>query len=153
MRPLLIGILLVLVPHDGQAQAARIGRLPLLDTLSARLACVGAAPTPFLRQTGTVRILMLTDSATGRVLTVGVGADQRPRYFLAMMGTRENRRSESESITANFHAGRVTSGDRSAFTGGTPSRLSDDRRSGLLASDTSSIAKLAPEVVRRCRDT
>ena len=152
MRLSLICTLLVLVPNDGHAQAARIGRLPLLDTLSARLACVSAAPTAFLRETGTARILMLTDSATGRVLTVGVAADRRPLYFQSMMGTSENRRRESESITATFRRGKVTSGDRSAFTGGTPARLSDDRRSGLLASDTSLIAKLAPEVVRRCRD-
>ena len=152
LRLLLCCIFLAAAPVDLHGQAARIGRLPLLDTLSTRHACDRATPTSFLRETGTATIIMVTDSVTGRQLSLGVAADQRPTYLMFMMGTTENRRRESESITAMFREGKVIQGDRHAFTGGTPSRLSDDRRSGLLPTDTSSLAALAREVVRRCRD-
>lgn len=153
MRLVLLGAFLAVVPHEGRAQAARIGRLPLLDSLSARVACESTAPTPFLRETGTARLLMVTDSGTGRSISLGIGTDRRPTTLLVMMGTRDNRRGESETLTASFFRDKVVHGDRSAFTTGTPSRLNEDRQSRLLPSDTTRILRFTREVLRHCRVT
>ena len=151
MRSFLISTLVVvLAPVSASGQAARIGRLPLLDSLSARHSCEAAAPTSSLRKDGVARVVLVIDSATGRRLSVGVDDRQRPTYFSSMMGTNQDRRRESESITVLFRDGRAVHGDRSAFTTGTPTRLSDDRRAGLLAEDTARVSRLAAQVIRRC---
>jgi hypothetical protein len=93
----------------------------------------------------------LTDSVRGRVLTVVVDTLRRPRHFDSMMGETKGKRRESEMLSATLRAtGRVESGDRHAFTSGTPSRLSEDRRGKLFATDSQKIRNLAAAVVRRC---
>ena len=151
MRFLLVLTLTALcTPALSHAQAARIGRLPLLDAVPKRHACGDADATRDLRASGIVRVIMLTDSVTGRLVSVSVDRRNRPAYLMAMMGTRQDRRGESETISVHFRDGRPIHGDRSAFTSGTPSRLSDDRRGPLFAQDTVRADSLAREVVRLC---
>jgi hypothetical protein len=65
-------------------------------------------------------------------------------------GCLKAKRRESESITIFFGNGRPSSGERLALTSGTPSRLSEDRRSPLFPGDTAPAANLARSVLQRC---
>jgi hypothetical protein len=47
--------------------------------------------------------------------------------------------------------GAIVRGRRSAFTTGTPARLSDDRQLGLLPADTLAARRLAAALRQRCR--
>lgn len=145
-------IAFVLIPAAVRAQAARIGRFDLLAPIPAsRVGCMQARTNAELQAQGMIRMHALTDSVRGRVLTVFVDSLRRPRHFDSMMGETKGKRRESEALSATIRAtGRVEGGERHAFTSGTPSRLSEDRRARLFATDSQKIRNLAAAVVRRC---
>lgn len=99
-----------------------------------------------------VSATMVRDSAGGRMLTLGLSAQGDPRHLLVMIsddtgGTRH----ETEMVSVRFDSsGRVMLGSRSAMTVGTPARLSEDRRSGLLPSDTAQAIALMRDI-KRCQ--
>lgn len=64
----------------------------------------------------------------------------------------QGRRGETETVTASFGPrGTVVRGSRSAFTTGTPARLSEDRNLALLPADTAGARRLADVLRIRCR--
>jgi hypothetical protein len=72
--------------------------------------------------------------------------------LMAMMGTDQGRRGESESVNVFFGTdGAIIRGGRRAFTTGTPARLSDDRQLGLLPADTLAVRHLDGALRQRCR--
>jgi hypothetical protein len=148
-RFLYIGLFVVaLQPLHGQA--ARVGRFPLLDSLSSTSRCLDGPPTSALRESGVARILNALDLSTGRSITVGLDSAQRPTYFASMMRTTEDRRRETEMISVHFANGTLLSGTRSAFTTGMPARLRDDWRGPLLYSDSARVTALVRDVIRHC---
>lgn len=153
MRRILAALGLVCIASRVDAQAARIGRQPLLDSLSSqRLQCRRLATTPAMRAQGIDSVLSIDDRVHQRLIGVGLDRRDHVRFFNAMIGETSGRRRESESASVFFaEDGRIQRGERRAYTGGTPSRTSEDRSSGLLAGDTLAVRLLARDVIRRCR--
>lgn len=145
-------IIAVALSRTGGAQPARTGRLPVLALPpNGPMTCSNQATTPELRRSGIVRILNVLDSANNRHLSLGVDATGAPKMFTASMSTHEVRRGEGESVTAFFsETGAVVQGSRTAYTMGTPARLSEDRRLGLLPTDTSQIKALVHALRQAC---
>jgi hypothetical protein len=93
-----------------------------------------------------------SDSSSHRLVSLGMNAKGGAVMLMAMMGTERGRRRESESVNVFFGTnGAIARGRRSAFTTGTPARLSDDRQLGLLAADTLAVRRLAAALRQRCR--
>lgn len=135
------------------AQVARIGRLPVLAPMRAATTSCRALPVNrALRDQGITGGVMARDSVARRLVSVGTTANGRVKTLSAMMSDSTGpHRSEMESVFILFDAeGRVQSGSHSAMTGGTPARLSEDRRGGLLPSDTAEAVALARALVA-CR--
>ena len=153
MRRALVVLGLVCVVSPMNAQTARIGHQPLLDALAdPRLECRRVVASPSMRAQGLDSVLSIRDSIHNRLVGVGLDRSGRVRFLDAMISETSGRRTESEGASVFFAAdGRIERGDRRAFTGGTPSRTSEDRRSGLLPGDTSAVVLLAKDVIRHCR--
>jgi hypothetical protein len=134
------------------AQAARIGRLPVLQPLSSNVrACTSGVTPGELQRQHISRIFDVTEAPTGRHLSLGVDDAGTPRALTAMLGTREARRGESESVFVFLGPnGSIVRGWRTAMTGGVPARVDEDRRSGLLPGDTSQIKALVRALRRIC---
>ncbi len=147
-----LAVVLLSVPGGAYAQAAQIGRLPLFAELaSGKSPCKPMPVASALRNSGIVQLWMLNDSVSGRLLSLGVDAYKRPVMLMAMMSTSQGKRSEGETASVMYAAnGKVTSGQRSAFTGGVPATRADDRRGGLLPKDTVQALLLARALGRRC---
>ena len=137
------------------AQAARVGRLPLLELPSPGVGTCRIGPaSPTSRRLGVARTIQFstTETEPHHLVSLSVDAQGAPVLLMALMGTKVGRRGESESITVSFISGdRVTQGKRSAFTTGTPSRMSDDRRLGLLPTDTADAQRMVKALRQRCR--
>jgi hypothetical protein len=92
-----------------------------------------------------------SDSASHHLVSLGMDAKGAPVMLMATIGTRQGRRSESESVSAFFGAhAAVVRGRRSAFTTGSPARLSDDSQLALLPADTAAAQRLAGILRQRC---
>lgn len=138
--------------RGASAQAARVGRLPVLAPLSA--ASTTCRPTPLnedMRRQGVTSAVLASDSANSRSVSLVMTSDARPKVLFAMMSdSTGERRREAEIVWVHFDAdGRVASGSRSAMTEGVPARLSEDRRAGLLPADTAQAIALA-NALRAC---
>ena len=149
----LSGILGLAGSATASAQAARLGRLPALAPLPiARADCRALPISAALRRDGVVSGTMVKDTSIGRVVSLGLNAKGHPRILLVMISDDSGgTRHETETVTVLFDTlGRVTSGSRAAMTVGTPARLSEDRRTGLLPPDTSQAVALVRAVLA-CR--
>lgn len=156
MRVMTIAVVLtgmLSVGAPAHAQAARIGRLPALAPLEkSRAHCKASPVTADLRSRGVATLQMLSDSAAGRLISVGADAAGRPKSLYVLISSHQGTRSESESVFVIFDVGgRIVSGSRSAMTGGVPARLSEDRRGGLFPTDTAAAVALAHSVQAYCR--
>ena len=137
---------------SASAQDARMGRLPLLAPM--RTAMATCRPLPIdggLRRQGVASGVMATDSALSRTVSLALSPAGHAKMLIAMMSDSTGlRRREMETVTVFFDAaGRVVMGSRTAATTGVPARLSEDRRGGLLPSDTAQVLALAT-AVRAC---
>jgi hypothetical protein len=151
----LTGILAACAPASASAQAARVGRLPVLEApRDGAGACRADPVTPALQRAGIARIISYqsVDSNSHRLVSLGIDAAGNTIMLMAMTGTKNGRRGETESVSVFFgRDGTIIRGDRRAFTTGTPTRLSDDRQLGLLRTDTLAIRRLDAALRRRCR--
>lgn len=147
-----LGALAALTRTSG-AQAARIGRLSVLAPLPPSVkTCTRVVTSGELRRQGITRIFDVTEVPADRHLSFGVDDAGTPHMLMAMMGTNEARRRESESVFAFLGPnGSIARGWRTAMTSGVPARIGDDRRSGLLPADTSQIKALIRALRRICR--
>jgi hypothetical protein len=154
-RGLLIVVLAlaVLPTAPSGAQPARVGRLPVLSLPSRDdRRCAHLPITRQLDRMGIARAVNLNDSATHHFVSLSIDRSGQPKLLLAMMSTDEGRRHESEGVTVGFDVyGRILTGRRTAMTGGTPARTSEDSRVPLLAGDTAEIDALVKGVRRLCR--
>ncbi len=137
------------------AQAARVGRLPVLAKPPASGGtCRRDSTNAQLRGAGVVRLIGFTmeDSSSHRLQSIGVDRYGAPVMLMATMGTRQARRGESETVTVFFGVnGGVIRGERMAFTTGVPTHLSDDRAGvALFAADTAAAVSLAKALLLRC---
>ena len=137
---------------SAHAQAARVGRLPVLAPM--RASALHCQPLPMnadLRRLGVATGVMARDSVLSRTVSLAMTADGRAKLLIAMMSDSTGpKRRELETVTVTFDtAGRVVSGWRHASTRGVPARLSEDRRSDLLPADTASALALA-NAMRSC---
>ena len=152
---ILVGALATIAPASAKAQAARIGRLPVLEAPSPIVGtCRDDPVNTALRRAGVARLVSLesADANGHRLISLGLTAKGKAVMLMALMGTRQGRRGESESVNVFLGSdGSVVRGRRSAFTTGAPTRLSDDRQLGLLASDTLAIRRLIAALRQRCR--
>ena len=143
------------VPTSGRAQAARVGRLPVLELPPPGVgSCRNDPVTAALRQGGIARLISFQSSDSGRhrLVSLGMNANGGSVMLMAMMGTDQGRRGETESVNVFFGTdGAITRGRRSAFTTGTPARRSDDRQLGLLPADTLAVRRLDAALRQRCR--
>ena len=142
----------MVLASGAQAQAARVGRLPVLAPMNAAaMRCRSLPMNAELRRSGMTSGVMATDTAASRIVSLAMTSDGRPKMLMAMMSDSTGpRRRELETVTVMFDAnGRVVTGSRSAGTTGVPARLSEDRRAGLLPTDTASARALAA-ALRRC---
>lgn len=146
---------LAAAPVAVDAQVARVGRLPVLELPPAPIGRCRTDPVnAALQRDGIVRLISFTsrDSASHRLVSLGMDAKGAPVMLMAMMGTAERRRGETESVNISFGpAGNVVQGSRSAFTTGTPARFSEDRQLALLPTDTVRALRLADAMRQRCR--
>jgi hypothetical protein len=151
-RFVIVVTVVAILPLRGAAQAARVGRFPVL-AMPARGALCGTMPvTAELRSSGIARLYNVEEPGRPRLLTVGVTAAGKPSLLMAMMSTRQGRRSEGESVTVFFGTdGRVRSGDRTAYTTGIPARSSDDKQLGLLPIDSAQAKSLTSVLLQLCR--
>jgi hypothetical protein len=155
------GVILLMValatvePTPGDAQAARVGRLPVLELPPPGVGtCRNSPVTAALQHEGITRLVSFqsSDSSSHRLVSLGMDAHGASVMLMAMMGTEQGRRGESESVNVFFGTdGAIVRGRRSAFTTGTPARLSDDRQLGLLPADTLAARRLAAALRQRCR--
>ena len=151
-RTVAVGLLLAACPAVCRPQPARVGRLPLFAGLASGASCSATLASAALQRSGIVRILNVNEPGHPRLLSLGVTAAGKPQMLTAMMSTRDDRRHEGESVMVFFaENGAVTYGDRSAYTTGTPARRSDDRRLGLLRTDSAEAQALARALLRLCR--
>jgi hypothetical protein len=107
-----------------------------------------------LKHAGIARLLSLesNDASSHHLISLGLDAKGGAVMLMALMGTNQGRRGESESVDVFLGKdGSIVRGHRSAFTTGTPTRLSDDRQRGLLAADTLGIRRLIAALRQRCR--
>lgn len=125
----------------------------MLAPLRVEMAACQPMPTnAALRRSGVVSGTMVRDTAGGRMMTLSLGVRGDPRHLLVLIsddtgGTRH----EIETVSVGFDsAGRVVLGSRSAGTVGTPARLSEDRRSGLLPADTAQALALV-RAIQTCQ--
>jgi hypothetical protein len=154
LRNVVLGVTLCTgVSIPAAAQAARVGRLPLLAPLSSGAGrCESHAASAEMQRSSMARVLDVKDTIAHRLLGLVVDSTNRWVMFQALMHARDRRRSEGESVTAFFTSrGTVAHGSRLAFTTGVPARTSDDRRAGLLPADTAQVKVLAAEIVELCR--
>lgn len=139
------------LPLQGVAQAARVGRLPVLATPAVGARCAMMPTTRELRSSGIARLFSIDEPGHPRLLTFGVSAVDKPLMLMAMMSTRQQRRSEGESVSVFFGSdATVRSGRRSAYTTGIPARSSDDRALGLLPTDSIEAISLVRALLRLC---
>lgn len=145
--------LAALAPSRSDAQAARVGRLPVLELPSPGIgSCRNEAAPAALQRQGIARMLSFHTTDSSRLITLGVRANGGPVMLMAMMSTDQGRRGEGESVDAFFRDdSTILTGRRRAFTTGMPSRLSDDRQLGLLPGDTLAVRRLATALRKRCR--
>ena len=152
---LLAVALATVAPTSGDAQAARVGRLPVLELPAPGVgSCRNDPVTAALQREGVARLVSFqsSDSSSHRLVSLGMNAKGGAVMLMAMMGTDQGRRGESESVNVFFATdGAIARGRRSAFTTGTPARLGDDRQLGLLATDTLAVRRLATALRQRCR--
>lgn len=145
---------LALSASAGRAQTPappEIGRFPVLDALPPSGACKVSPGNQALLRQGIARVVMFTDTATHRMVSVGVDAERRPRTVSAFSSKRQGKRGETETVFVTIDVrGRIVRGDRSYFTTGVPARLSDDRKAGLLPADSARALRLARALLRRC---
>lgn len=145
-------VLLIACPAAVPAQAARMGRLAVLAPLASGATCSGTVVSGELRDAGIERLLSITEPNHPRLLSLAVSARGVPRMLMVMMSTHERRRGEGESVTIHFDgAGAIVRGARSAYTTGTPARLSEDHQSGLFPADTGQARDMARALLRLCR--
>lgn len=148
-------ILGMLAPVPGRAQAARVGRLPVLEPPRAGVgSCRNNLLTGALRQGGLDRMInyRAADSNWHRLITLSLNVRGEPVMLMATMGTKDGRRGESETVGVNFGpGGTIERGRRSATTTGMPARVSDDRQLGLLPGDTLAARRLETALRQRCR--
>lgn len=149
-----VGLLIAvtLATTSARAQDARIGRLPLLAPLTTTMA--KCRPLPIdegLRRRGVASGVMASDSVLSRTVSLALTSDGHAKMLIALMSdSTGERRREMETVTVFFDAaGRVVMGSRTAASTGVPARLSEDRRGGLLPSDTAQAIALAT-AVRAC---
>jgi hypothetical protein len=147
--------LATVAPTSGDAQPAGVGRLPVLELPAPGVGtCRNDPLTAALQRQGVTRLVSFqsADSNSHRLISLAMNAKGGPIMLMAMMGTEQGRRGETESVNVFFGTdGAITRGRRSAFTSGTPARLSDDRQLGLLAADTLAVRRLAAALRQRCR--
>ena len=147
--------LTMIAPTSSEAQAARVGRLPVLELPPADVGkCRNDPVNAALQRGGIARMVTVqsADSGSHRLISLGVNAKGGAVMLMASMGTSQGRRGESESVSVFLGGdGSITYGRRSAFTTGTPSRLSDDRQLGLLPEDTLAVRRLIAALRQRCR--
>jgi hypothetical protein len=140
---------------SGAAQAARIGRLPVLEVPTPGVGSCRSDPvTAALQREGITRLVSFqsSDSSRHRLVSLGMNAKGGSVMLMAMMGTDQGRRGESESVHVFFDTnGAIIRGRRRAFTTGTPTRLNDDRQIGLLPADTLAVRRLDAALRQRCR--
>jgi hypothetical protein len=152
---ILVVALATSAPASSEAQAARIGRLPVLEAPPASVAACRDDPVNTeLRRAGIARLVSVesADSNRHHLVSLGLTAKGSPVMLMALMGTRQGRRGESETVSVFLgNDGSIVRGQRSAFTTGTPTRLRDDRQRGLLAADTLAIRRLIVALRQRCR--
>lgn len=152
---LLAAILATIVSRRDDAQAARVGRLPLFDPPPAGSGICRSDPvSAALQRDGIVRLISFqsSDSTAHRLVSLGMNARGAPVMLMTMMGTEHGRRGETESVNVFFGGdGVVARGRRRAFTTGTPTRLSDDRQLGLLPADSLAAQHLVAALRQRCR--
>jgi hypothetical protein len=149
------GIALTLAPAMVVAQPARIGRLVVLELPRAGVGkCRFESPDAALRRSGIATMLtfQVEDSTGSQLVSLGANTKGAPIMLMAMRGMSEGRRREMETVDAFFAVdGSILRGSRSALTGGTPARRSEDRRAALLPGDTVAIRRLITALRRRCR--
>lgn len=140
------------LPSPSMAQAARIGRLePLSVPANGFVSCTATQAPSQLQAVGIARMLKWQDSSTDRLVSLSVDVGGKPKALTAVMTTRADRRDESESVTAFFGPdGNVVRGGHNAYATGTPARVSDDRRGGLLSTDTSKIQAIVRALSQQC---
>ena len=141
-------------PALGQGQAARVGWLPVLTAPPASVPCRNDPVNAALRHAGIVRLVTLQSADSGgyRLISLGLNAKEVPVTLMASMGTEHARRGESESVNVFLDSdGSIVHGRRSAYTTGTPARLSEDRQLGLLPADTLAVRRLIAVLRQRCR--
>jgi hypothetical protein len=88
-----------------RAQAARVGRLPVLQPPPhAGGTCLRDTTDAQLRSAGIVHTLgfSMEDGNRHRFQSIGVDSAGKVRMLMAMMGTRQERRGESERVTVFF---------------------------------------------------
>ena len=152
---ILLAVGFAAAPIRGHAQAARVDRLPVLELHTPGVGeCRNDPATPALRRDGVARIVTFqsSDSTRHRLVSLGMDAKGRSILLMAIMGTTQGRRGESETVQVSFAPdGAIVRGRRSAFTTGTPARRSDDRHLGLLPTDSMAIHRLDAALRQRCR--
>lgn len=143
-------IVISAVGRSVPAQAVKVGDQPALAPVAANTACKESAPNDALRRTGIASGLMVQDA--DRMISLWLSANGKPMNLHAMIGKAAGpRRRESESVAVAFDAnGKVVRGDRTAFSSGVPAKLSDDRRAGLLPTDTAAAIALVRSILARC---
>jgi len=149
-----LGFAMLLAPAANLvAQVATIGRLPLLTLpISQGAACVRDTSNAALRAQSVATMISVKEPDRSRFLSLAVSNDGHPQMLFVSMGTRSDRRTESESVIASFSAeGSILQGNRYARTGGVPARSSEDRSSGLLAADSADVLKLVASIHKHCR--
>ncbi len=151
----LAAIVAAISPAPAHAQAARVWRLPVLAApASDRGNCRSDPVKGALRRAGVTRMVSyrLDESSGHRLVSLAVNAKGATVMLMAMAGTTEGRRGESESVTVMFTPdGKITNGRRTAFTTGTAVHKTDDQTLGLLPGDTVAIRGLDAALRRRCR--
>jgi hypothetical protein len=151
----LLGVLATLISAAPAQVPPETGRLPLLADLPARGGrCRAAAASGALLRSGHSQVMSWTGGSPERLVGITVDSAGRPRSLNVMMSVPAGGRTrrEGESISAFLDArGRVERGDRRFYTLGTPARLSEDRRGGLLPGDSARALVLARAVAARCR--
>jgi hypothetical protein len=144
----------ILAPSAAEAQAARVGRLPVLELPPAGVGTCRSDPvTPALQREGIARMISFqsSDSSGHRLISLGLNVKGASVMLMAMMGTEQGRRGETESVNAFFDRNGITvRGRRSAFTTGMPARRSDDRQLDLLPADTLALHRLDIALRQRC---
>ena len=142
----------VTVSGTANTQPAIIGRQPALAPLRvASSECKAMPVTAALRKDGVVSGTFVRDATGGRMVSLGMTAAGHPRILLVMISNDSGGpRHETEMVTVGFDtSGLVVSGSRVAMTVGVPARLNEDRRAGLLPSDTAQATALM-RAVRAC---